>query len=163
MGGLDDLSAQAIAEAARRHGAARFCAGARQQHRDGGDRKSGGALKGHGNRVPHADRSIAAPRGAALTDPYPDTYMTGARHTAPNPGLSMIFMTKSKQRRSYIARRMAENLDRRPAPAGEESAAVAADSRPESVRRFAYELPAWIALACIVAIPVAILVFLLAR
>ena len=72
-------------------------------------------------------------------------------------------MIRSKQWRGQIARRIAENLDRSPSLSGDETAAEEADPRAADERRFADQLPAWIALACIVAIPVAILVFLLTR
>lgn len=72
-------------------------------------------------------------------------------------------MTRSRQRRGQIAGRIAENLTRSPAHPGEETAGAEADGQPEGGRRLAYQMPAWIALVCIVAIPVAILVILLAR
>lgn len=72
-------------------------------------------------------------------------------------------MTRSKQRRGYIAGRIAENLARSPAHPGDEVADAEADSRQEGGRRLAYQMPAWIALACFVAIPVVILAVLLAR
>ena len=73
------------------------------------------------------------------------------------------FLTRSRQRRGYIAARIAENLARPPAYPGDETAGAEADSQPEARRRLAYQLPAWIALACFVAIPVVILAVLLAR
>ncbi len=72
-------------------------------------------------------------------------------------------MTGSKQWRGYIAGRIAENLARSPTYPGDEIAGAEADSQPEGERRLAYQLPAWIALACFVAIPVVILAVLLAR
>ena len=72
-------------------------------------------------------------------------------------------MTRSKQRRGQIAGRIAENLARSPAHPGDEVAGAEADSQPEGGRRLAYQLSAWIALACFVAIPVVILAVLLAR
>ena len=72
-------------------------------------------------------------------------------------------MTRSKQRRGQVARRIAEGLDRPPAPSGDEKAPDEADFRSPDKRRFAYRLPAWIALACFVAIPVVILAVLLAQ
>ena len=72
-------------------------------------------------------------------------------------------LTRSKQRRGYIAGRIAENLARSPAYPGDEAAGAEADSQPEGGRRLVYQLPAWIALACFVAIPVVILAVLLAR
>ena len=75
----------------------------------------------------------------------------------------MIFMTRSRQRRAYIAGRIAENLTRSPGHPGDETAGAEADRRPEDGRRLAYQLPAWIALAFFVAIPVVILAVLLAQ
>ncbi len=75
----------------------------------------------------------------------------------------MIFMTKSRQRRAYIAGRIAESLTRSPALPGNETAGAETGSQPKDGRRLAYQLPAWIALACIVAIPVVILAVLLGR
>ena len=73
------------------------------------------------------------------------------------------FLTRSKQRRGYIAGRIAEGLARPPAYPGDENAGAEADGQPKGGRRLGYQLPAWIALACFVAIPVVILAVLLAR
>lgn len=77
-------------------------------------------------------------------------------------------MTRSRQRRDRIASRIAESLDTPPASSGEGTAAgepASAGAEPEAAdrRRFGYQLPAWIALAGVVAIPAAILVYLLTR
>lgn len=72
-------------------------------------------------------------------------------------------MIRSKQRRDRIARRIAEGLDRPPSSTGDDTASGEADLRAPDECGFIYRLPAWIALACIVAIPVAILAILLTR
>lgn len=72
-------------------------------------------------------------------------------------------MTKSRQRRAYIAGRIAESLTRSPAHPRDETAGAEADRLSDGDRRLTYQLPAWIALAFFVAIPVVILAALLAR
>ena len=75
----------------------------------------------------------------------------------------MIFMTKSRHRRGYIARRIGETLDGTDPFAACENISGNTEARNTARDRFKYQLPGWIALACIVAIPVVILVFLLVR
>ena len=89
--------------------------------------------------------------------------MTEYRQETGNSEKPMIFMTKSRHRRGYIARRIEETLDGTDPFAGSNNTSVDTEARGTARDRFKYQLPAWIALACIVAIPVVILVFLLVR
>ena len=74
-----------------------------------------------------------------------------------------VFLTRSKQRRGQIAGRIAASLARSPADPGDDTARAEAGGQPEGGRRLGDRLPAWVALACFVAIPVVILAVLLAR
>ena len=75
----------------------------------------------------------------------------------------MIFMTKSRQRRGYIARRIGETLDGTDPFASDDPASTETADRDSARQRFAHRLPAWIALACIAAVPIIILAALVTR
>lgn len=83
----------------------------------------------------------------------------------------MIFMTKSKQRRDYMADRIRESLSNRDGDAGATGAAgnapvsapVSAEVPSTAWQRFTYQLPAWGLLLAFAAVPVVVLIILLNR